>query len=241
MYRKWYRNCNISQTNRTYVVIIIDVTCSRSRKKSPGRSLSLSSASSCIRHSSLHCSPDSFSYRASSSSLGDKRREVREDLQSSSQQRWNGWLLIGPRHLKGTVLTASCFWASFLNKYTAKTVLFYMSIMCFWVSVTCSSLWSSVWLLHHFPGWSGSLLPPHSSVPADLTAASVLTGLQTSQRGSGTTARSPDRGRCGAQRTHTQRANFQCHTLEQIHYDSCILYVFADFFYFLPGSLLATG
>lgn len=51
-------------------------TFSRSKKKSPGRSESLSSASSCIRHSSRHCSPDTFSYRASSSSLGDKNRDV---------------------------------------------------------------------------------------------------------------------------------------------------------------------
>lgn len=37
------------------------LACRRSRKKVPGRSLSWSWASRSIRHSSLHCSPDSFS------------------------------------------------------------------------------------------------------------------------------------------------------------------------------------
>lgn len=53
------------------------LTSNKLRKKSPGSSESLSSASSCTRHSSLHCSADSFSYRASSSSLADQHREVR--------------------------------------------------------------------------------------------------------------------------------------------------------------------
>lgn len=74
------------------------------------------------------------------------------------------------------------------------------------MSITCFSLWSWIWLLHHCLGWSRNLLPPRSSVPADLKAASVLTGLQMFQCGLGTTAKSPGRGRCGVQDkcAHTQ-------------------------------------
>lgn len=50
-------------------------TCRSRRKKFPGRSLSFISASSCTRHSILHCSPDTFSYRASSSSLNQQERK----------------------------------------------------------------------------------------------------------------------------------------------------------------------
>lgn len=55
------------------------LACSRSRKKVPGRSQSSSSPSRCIRVSSLHCSPDSFSYKASSSSLEGKERKSNYD------------------------------------------------------------------------------------------------------------------------------------------------------------------
>lgn len=96
------------------------------------------------------------------------------------------------------------------------------------MSVTCSSLWSRVWLLHHCPGWSGSLLPPCSSVPSGRKVASVLTGLQMSQCGWGTTAKSSDRGRWGAEHTHT--ALCHCPTLDLINYDSCIFHINTDYF-----------
>lgn len=81
------------------------------------------------------------------------------------------------------------------------------------VSVTCSRLCSWASLLHRSPGWSGSPLLPCSLAPAGLRAASVPAGLQISQRGADTTARSPDRGRCGAGRTYTHFAHFLCYNV----------------------------
>lgn len=119
--------------------VCVLLTCSRSRKKSPGRSLSLSSASSCIRHSSLHCSSDSFSYRASSSLLGHKNRDMREihrnDKRQSAQKKRNkGGMRSASVSLHKISQKIFCIlhhvfvMRTWTTQYTEKRVLFYLQL-----------------------------------------------------------------------------------------------------------------